>query len=142
MTDVSMFLKRNKTVRENVRYAPTKSLRDENGPLEFVLRPMTSKENEELQEQHMKEVPIPGRPGAYRSRMDVKGYLGGMLAASVVVPDLYNEELQDSYGVRTPEDLLKEMVDDPGEYTELTKFVQKMNGFDAAMDDRIDEAKN
>ena len=38
-----------------------------------------------------------------------------MVAASVVYPDLDNAELQDSYGVKRPEELLLEMVDDPGE---------------------------
>ena len=65
-----------------------------------------------------------------------------MIAASVVVPDLYDAELQDSYGVSTPEDLLVALVDDPGEYNDLAAFVQKFNGFDATLDDKVEEAKN
>ena len=64
-----------------------------------------------------------------------------MIAASVVYPDLYNKELQDSYGVTTPEDLLLEMVDDPAEYNEFVKFVQDMSGFES-MSEKVDEAKN
>ncbi len=65
-----------------------------------------------------------------------------MITASVVLPDLYDAELQDSYGVSTPEDLLFAMVDDPGEYNELAAFVQKFQGFDTTFDDKVEQAKN
>jgi len=65
-----------------------------------------------------------------------------MIAASVVVPDLYDKELQDSYGVATPEELLLAMVDEPGEYNELAAFVQKFQGFDVSFHDKVEEAKN
>ena len=65
-----------------------------------------------------------------------------MIVASVVVPDLYDKELQDSYGVMTPEDLLLAMVDNPGEYNDLASFVQKFQGFDVSFSDKVDEAKN
>ncbi len=64
------------------------------------------------------------------------------MAASIVYPDLYDAELQDSYGVKTPEDLLLAMVDNPGEYSDLTAFVQKFQGFDVSFSDKVDEAKN
>ena len=59
-----------------------------------------------------------------------------------MLPDLYDKELQDSYGAATPEDLLLAMVDDPGEYNELAAFVQKFQGFDVSFSDKVDEAKN
>ena len=52
----------------------------------------------------------------YRPKMQTSKYIQKMIVASVVMPDLYDAELQDSYGVKTPEDLLFAMVDDPGEY--------------------------
>ena len=65
-----------------------------------------------------------------------------MIAASVVMPDLLNAELQDSYGVKEPEDLLLAMVDDPGEYNDLAAFVQKFQGFNVSFEERVEEAKN
>ena len=42
----------------------------------------------------------------------------------------------------TPEDLLKEMVDNPGEYQDLATFVQKVSGFNQTFEEDIEEAKN
>ena len=50
--------------------------------------------------------------------------------------------MQDSYGVKTPEDLLMAMVDDPGEYNDLAAFVQKFQGFNVSFEDKVNEAKN
>ena len=65
-----------------------------------------------------------------------------MICESIVYPDMYDAELQDSYGVKTPEDLLYAMVDDPGEFQELALWVQKFNGFDETLNDKVEEAKN
>ena len=59
-----------------------------------------------------------------------------------VTPDLFDKELQDSYGVATPEELLLAMVDDPGEYNDLAVFIQQFQGFDVSFEDKVDEAKN
>jgi hypothetical protein len=44
--------------------------------------------------------------------------------------------------VNKPEDLLKEMVDKPSEYNDLTLFVQNFSGFDVSLQEDIDTAKN
>ena len=64
------------------------------------------------------------------------------MAASVVEPDLYNAELQDTYGVNTAEELITEMIDNPGEYNDFAAFIQKFNGFTETMDEKVEEAKN
>lgn len=64
------------------------------------------------------------------------------LAASVVYPNLLDAELQDSYGVKTPDALLKEMVDDPTEFAEFAAYVREFNGFDETINDAVEEAKN
>ena len=114
MSKFSRFMKSNKTVRENGFYAPTKSLRDENGkPLEWEFRHITSGENEELRDSCTIDVPVTGKPNMFRPKIQSAKYIRKMIAASVVVPDLYDAQLQDSYGVMSPEDLLLAMVDDP-----------------------------
>lgn len=143
MSKFAKFMKANKIVKENVKHPGTKSLCDENGnPLEWEFRHITSKENEELREECMLDVPVKGKPNIFRQKLNSSLYIKKMIAASVVVPDLYDAELQDSYGVKTPEELLMAMVDDPGEYNELSIFVQKFQGFNVSFEDKVDEAKN
>ncbi|MDE6052935.1 MAG: hypothetical protein K2G55_04050 [Lachnospiraceae bacterium] len=143
MSKFSRFMKSNKTEKKNEMYAPTKSLCDENGePLKWEFRHMTAREAEELRDECTIDVQVTGKPNMFRPKLQSSKYVRKMIAKSVVMPDLYDAELQDSYGVSTPEELLIAMVDDPGEYSELTAFVQKFQGFDTSFDDKVDEAKN
>ncbi len=143
MSKFSKFMKSNKIEKKNEIYAVTKSLCDESGrPLEWEFRHITSKENEDLRDSCTVEVPITGKPNMFRQKVKSSLYIQKMIAASVVVPDLYDKELQDSYGAMTPEELLLSMVDDPGEYNDLAAFVQKFQGFNVSFDEKVDEAKN
>lgn len=143
MSKFSKFMKSNKTVKENGFYAPTRSLCDEDGkPLEWEFRHITSKENDALRDDCTIEVPVTGKPNMFRPRVQSSKYMQKMVAASVVMPDLYDKELQDSYGVTTPEELLLAMVDDPGEYNDLLSFVQGFQGFNVSFNDKVEEAKN
>lgn len=143
MSGFSRFMKANKIQKGNGKYAPTESLCDENGnPLEWEFRHITSRENEEIRDACTMDVPVTGKPNMYRPRLKASEYVRGIIAASVVSPDLQDAELQDSYGVKKPEDLLLELVDDPGEYNRLAEFVQKFQGLDASFRDKVGEAKN
>lgn len=143
MSKFSAFMKANKKVRENEKYAPTASLTDADGnPLAFEFRHITSKENEELRDSCTYDVQVTGRPDVYRPRLNTKKYIAKMITSSVVYPDLYDSGLQDSYGVMTPEDLLFAMVDDPGEYQDLCVWIQKFQGFDKTLEEKVEEAKN
>lgn len=142
MSNFSRFMKANKAVKKNERYAATKSLCDENGkPLEWEFRHISSEENESLRDECTIDVPVTGKPNMFRPRLQTGKYIRKMIAASVVMPDLYDKELQDSYGVADPDALLLAMVDDPGEYSNLAAFVQKFQGFDVSFSDKVDEAK-
>lgn len=143
MSKFSKFMKSNKIEKKNEMYAVTKSLCDESGkPLEWEFRHITSKENEDLRDSCTVEVPITGKPNMFRQKVRSSLYIQKMIAASVVAPDLYDKELQDSYGAMTPEELLLAMVDDPGEYNDLAAFVQKFQGFNVSFDEKVDDAKN
>ncbi len=136
MDNLKLFLKENKIKRENVFYRATSSLLDENGePLAWEIRHVSTAEDERIREDCIKEA---GRGG----RLDFSLYVKRLAAASVVTPCLYNAQLQDSYGVRTPEALLCALIDDPGEYQEFVRFVQKTQGFDVSMEERVERAKN
>ena len=143
MSKFSRFMKANKIGKKNEKYAATKSLCDENGkPLEWEFRHISSKENEEIREDCTVDVPITGKPNMFRPKLKSSRYVRQMIVASVVVPDLYDKELADSYDAMTPEELLLAMVDDSGEYNDLAAFVQRFQGFDTSFQDRVDEAKN
>ena len=74
-------------------------------------------------------------------RLKTAEYIAKVIAASVVKPDLYNAELQDSYGVKNPVELLYALVDDPGEYGRLAAFVQQLQGFET-IEEKAEQAKN
>ena len=143
MSKFSRFMKENKVARENTTYPATKSLVDENGkPLLWTIKPMTTKENEAIRDECMIDIPVPGKPNMYRPKLATSKYIAKTICACVVEPNLYDKDLQDSYGVMTPEELLMVMVDDPGEYQAFATFVQNFNGFDVTLEDKVDEAKN
>ncbi len=142
MSNLSRFLKKNKVEKKDGEYAPTASLLSENGtPLKWTFRHITSKQDEELREECTVDVPIKGKPGVFRQKLGTSRYLAEMIVASTVVPDLYNKELQDSYGVKSPTDLLYALVDDPGEFQDLCVWIQDFQGF-TDMNDKVKEAKN
>lgn len=143
MSKFLRFMKPNKTTKANEFYAPTTSLCDENGkPLEWEFKHITSKQNEQMRENCTVDVPITGKPNMYRPKLNTSKYLTQIVVTSTVCPDLYDAELQDSYGVKTPEDLLFALVDDAGEYQDLCVLVQKFQGFTKVLSDKVDEAKN
>nr|DAQ34724.1 MAG TPA: tail assembly chaperone [Caudoviricetes sp.] len=143
MSKFSKFMKANKIAKENEKYAPTSSLQDENGkPLEWEFKQITSKENEVLRDSCTIEVQVKGKPNLYRPKVNTAEYLAKMIVASTVYPDLYDAELQDSYGVKTPEELLYAMVDNAGEYQDFTVWMQKFQGFTKSLEEKVDEAKN
>jgi hypothetical protein len=76
-----------------------------------------------------------------QQRLDTAAYMERLLAASVVSPNLYDATLQDSYGVYTPQELLKAILDNPSEYNALGEVVYKMLGF-VSFKDRVEQAKN
>jgi len=83
-----------------------------------------------------------GKPNLFRPKLITSKYLMAMIVKSTVFPDLYDKELQDSYGVMTPEDLVYAMVDNAGEMQDFQLWMQKFQGFTKSLDEKVDEAKN
>lgn len=143
MSNLTLFMKANKKKKSNTFYPATKSLTDKDGkPLQWEIRPITTKEDEAIRDACTHEVPIPGKRNQFRIKIDANAYMTKQIAASIVFPNLLDAELQDSYDVKTPEELLKELVDDPIEFADLASFVREFNGFDETIEDEIEEAKN
>jgi hypothetical protein len=143
MSKVSYFMKQNKKLRENATYAPTASLCDENGePIKWELQPIKTAVDDVLRDECTVNTQHPSNPNIYIPQLQTKKYQAKLIAASVVFPNLHDAELQDSYGVYTPEDLVREMVDSPGEWQDFVVFVQEFNGFNVSMKEKVEEAKN
>lgn len=143
MGNLSAFLKKNKKEKKTTEYPATKSLCDENGePLKWTIRALTTKESERIREECTIEIPVKGKPGMYRNKVDTHKLLTKMICAAVVEPDLNAVELQNSYGVMCAEDLIDEMVDNPDEFGNLAAFVQQYSGFEETLQEKVDEAKN
>lgn len=142
MSKFALFMKQNKKDKPNEKYAPTTSLVDENGkPLEWEFRRITSKENDELRDGATIEVQVTGKPNLFRPKTNTNKYTAALIVRSTVHPDLYDKELQDSYGVMTPEDLLYALVDDAGEYQALQKWVYNYQGFTKSFEEKVEDAK-
>lgn len=143
MGNLALFLKKNKKTKVNTFFPVTRSLCDENGePLKWEIKALTTKETENIREKWTIEVPVTGKPGIMRPKVDSKNYIAELIASAIVFPDLLDANLQDSYGVKTPTELLKEMVDDPEEYNKLAEFIQEFNGLDETVNEKVEQAKN
>lgn len=143
MSKFNQFMKANKVEKKNETYAPTDSLMDNEGDaLKWEFRHIGSKENETLRDSCTVEVQVTGKPNLFRPKLNTSQYLSKMIVASTVSPDLYDAELQDSYNVKTPEELVYAMVDDAGEYQDFTIWMQKFQGFTKTFDEKVEEAKN
>lgn len=140
MSDLSLFLKEKKIKKENIKYKVTKSLCDDKGePLEWELRAIKTKENEKIKNDCTTLKIVNGRQ---ITNFDNKLYTAKIIVKAVVDPDLNNAQLQDSYGVKTAEDLLYEMVDNPTEFNALFEKVVEYSGFEVTDNEKVKVAKN
>ena len=140
--NLTAFLSQNAIKVENTKVVVSKRFLDENkNPIKWEVRCLTAGEDEELRKSATKKVPVPGRRGQFQPETNIDLYLAKMAAACTVYPNLYDAELQDSYKVKTPEDLLRTMLTS-GEYAEYRQTVQGMNGYDITTEELVDDAKN
>lgn len=141
--DFHAFLKQNKKAGETEElYVVSKAFVDESGePIPWKFRAISSEEFNRLRKRCTKMVQVPGK-NQLRQEVDTDLLNNTMIAECVVEPDLHNDELLRSYGAASPEKLIPEMVNLPGEYFDLLQFVNKLCGFDVGLQDKVDQAKN
>ena len=140
--DLSAFLAENAQPVEKVEYIVSTRFRDAEGnPVPWTVRTISSEEDERLRKACRRRVPVPGKKNQYTTETDYDQYLGKLLVACTVEPNLNAAELQDSYHVMGAENLLKAMLT-AGEYANYAEKVQEVCGFDVSLQDEVDEAKN
>ena len=126
---------------ENKKVVVSNRFKDEKGkPIPFEIKALSADENDELQRRCMVNVPVPGQRGQYTRELDQIKYTAMLLTESVVYPDLNEAELQDSYGVRGAESLLRKMLY-TGEYNKLAQEVMALSNIEV-LSDLVEEAKN
>lgn len=141
MSDFTAFMAGNAIKNETVKYVASKRFVIKNKPVEWEIRAIDSDLDESLRKECTKKVPIAGKRGQYNQETDTDKYIGKICVCSTVYPNLNDAELQDSYGVKSADALLKKMLL-PGEYTEYKAKVMEVNGYDMSMEELVDEAKN
>ena len=136
MSDFKMFMKENQIRRENQFYPATSSLLDRDGtPVLWEIKAINTAESEEIQNECMSF-----KDNKYDFNYPL--FINKLICACVVNPNLNDKDLQDSYGCFCPEELIKEMICSPGEYSALADFVQELCGFGENLDSKIKRAKN
>ena len=143
MSDIKAFLKQNKEVNENVKVVVSDGFKDEKGkPIPFEIKELTAMEDEAIRNACMKKVQVVGKKNQYTSELDSNRYIRLLCTNSVVFPNLKDAELQDSYGVSTPDDLLVAMLT-AGEFNILAEKVSELSMNKSVItDEDIEEAKN
>lgn len=142
MGNLSAFLASNAIKDENVKYVASKRfIGEDKKPMEWEITCVTSEEDEALRKSCTRKVQVPGKKNMFTPETDYDKYLGLLAVRCVVFPNLNDAELQNSYGVMGADSLLKTMLK-PGEYQDILKKVQAINGFDTGIDDLVEEAKN
>lgn len=141
MSKFSAFLMENVERLPNKKIIVSKRFKDENGkPYEWEIRALNSEETEQLQRKALVNVPMPNNPNVMQRVIDEVKFKSLLLAYSVVNPDLKSAELQDSYGVKTPEALLKKMLY-PYEEARLAREVIGYTQIDD-LGELVEQAKN
>ena len=141
MSDFSVFMAGNAQKAETVKYVASKRFGTKDKPVEWELKAIDSDLDEAIRKDCTKKVPVAGKRGQYTQETDTDKYIAKMCAACTVYPNLNDAELQDSYGVKSADALLRKMLL-PGEYTEYKAKVMEVNGYDMSMEELVDEAKN
>lgn len=140
METVKGFLRQNKRVRENAKCSLSDAfLSSEGKPLEWELKPVTTEENNDIIDACTYEAVT---KKGIETRLKIGKYNALLVASAVVYPDLYSAELQDSYGVTKPEELILKMLDSPADFNAALELVTKISGLEKMLEDKVDEAKN
>lgn len=140
MSNFAVFMAGNANKNETVKYVASKRFAIDGKPVEWEIKAIDSDLDEAMRKECTKRMPT-GKRGQYNQETDTDKYMAKMCVACTVYPNLNDAELQDSYGVKSADALIRKMLL-PGEYTEYKAKVMEINGYDLSMEELVDDAKN
>jgi hypothetical protein len=140
MSDLSAFYMQNSVVETTEDFVVSPRFKGKDGKaIPWKLRSITEAENQEIRKAATKRTKA--KYGQYTSETDPNEYVAKLVTATVVYPNLKDAALQETYGVKGAEALVRKMLL-PGEFTKLTDQVQSLNGFDQDINELVEEVKN
>lgn len=109
----------------------------------FVIQSVTTEEFDEMQKQSTKTLINPKTHQEFQ-RSDNNKTMDLLIEKSVVVPNLNDKKLQESWGcIAEPAKLLRKMIPKAGEYGDLLEAIQEISGFETdKLSDYVEQAKN
>ena len=144
MSNLTAFFAHNKKNNENIKRALSKKFVDEQDkPMEWEFAPVTPERDAELKSESTKRSMITQgkRKGQFNTDFDHFKYQRLLTVESIVYPNLNDQELQDSYGVMGADALLGKMLT-IGEMADASAAAQEVNGYEAELEDLVEEVKN
>lgn len=141
MSNLSAFMQPNVEQVKNHKYAASPRIRGEDGkPVEWEIRCISADEYARIRSGCVRQVPVPGKKGQYTQQLDTYSFQTKVCARCTAYPDLDNAELQNSWGVAKPEELIGKLLIG-GEFDDYVTEVFQHNGFKTD-DELVDDAKN
>ena len=138
---LSAFMRPNVEQIENTKYAASSRFKGEDGkPLEWEICCISADEYARIRSGCIRQEQVPGKKKQFTQRLDTYEFQSKVCARCTVFPDLNNAELQNSWGVLRPEELVGAMLIG-GEFDNYVAEVFRINGFKAE-DELVGEAKN
>ena len=139
--NLSAFLKQNVEVVNETEYVASKRIKDANGePIAWKIKTLATDETEKMRKKYTKRI-TDRITRQTEERFDMTAYNEELISKAITYPNLYDAELQDSWGVTEPTDLVKAMLT-PGEYADLLAAATEAQGYDVGMEDKVKEVKN
>lgn len=139
--NLSAFLKQNVEVVNETEYVASKRIKGANGEhIAWKIKTLATDETEKMRKKYTKRI-TDRITRQSEERFDTTAYNEELLSKVITYPNLYDAELQDSWGVTEPVDLVKVMLT-PGEYADLLAAATEAQGFDVGMKDKVKEVKN
>ena len=138
---LSAFMRPNVEQIANAKYAASPRFKGEDGkPLEWEICCISADEYARIRSSCIRQMPVPGKKNQFTQRLDTYAFQSKVCARCTVFPDLNNAELQNSWGVVKPEELVGAMLIG-GEFDDYVTEVFRINGFKTE-NELVDEAKN
>lgn len=138
--NLTAFLKNNVEIVNQVEYVASNRIKAGDEPVAWKINVLQNKVIDKLRNRYTKVIKD-GKTGVTREKFDSQGFNDAMLLESIVFPNLDDMELQDSWGVNDPLELVKAMLT-PGEYADLLNAVVEAQGFEVGMDEKVRAVKN